>query len=265
MSASGVPHKPKEGWQTRWVLQSGGLLLRFPLISIIGICGIMLCAMLNAGLMPVFSDWGFVGDVSSKIILFFPAMLVPVVICACLGISEGHGIASWSDIIKGLWIYIVVVFFHNVFVSILAIIMFELSPDESSKLINYRSDDFLFDRSDDFLYDGISLISRVFCLTFPFNMFWVALITQMPMSLTDLCKTGSKMSLRCFGPWMVIFVVVMYTMLAVSVLPSILGMVIVIFLNVWLYVAARELFGGISSNRRVSNTVQNPVQKTVSA
>ena len=247
MSVTGIPHTPRKGWQTRWVIQAGGLLLRFPEISIIGICGILLCAMVYTGSRSVFADWGYIGIVLSNMITSIPAMLVPVLICAGLGILEGFGIAHRSDIIKSLCVFFIVVLLFNFMVLFtMCFMIFVMNFGETLEFAEIIVDNVL--------PAGIELIPWVFLFTLLTNVVWVVLITQMPMSYDDLSHTGLLIVKKCHWPGFVISIVQINTFVLVRFCPFWIAIPVMIFVITWLYVAAREMFGGISSNRRVFNT-----------
>lgn len=243
MFVTGGPHKPEDGWQTRWVTQAGDLLLQSPLTLIIAIVGVLLAAIIDIGLSHIFPGiWGYViyNSISTTI-----AALVPVSICASLGISEGYGTADREDVIRGLKIFTLSIFLINSVILTIVVIMFlmRVTLGDVPGPIVHR------DAADLFLHRGVSVIAGGLFVTLPINALWVALVTQVPMGFNELRIAGFLMIQRSFSAWLAIIMVIMLVAQFTLILPATIGSVLMIFLSAWLYVAGREIFGGISSNK----------------
>ena len=234
------PHPPKEGWLTRWPIQAGALLLRCPLASMIGLCGVLICAVIIdvfVGLLLEFlSD--HVSENISLVLVSVPGVCVPVAICACLAISEGYGTVSRSDLMNGLRNILLFVFVVLFFVAIIVIFTF------SEPVLNQVGMNLFFSR-------GVSSINAAIVATTGINVFWIPLVAQMPMSMKHVYLSGDQIrsGQQFLFPW-----IMMYFMILVSALFAVfthvfISIPVMIFSIAWLYVAGREIFGGISENR----------------
>ena len=168
-----------------------------------------------------------------------------MMICASLGVSEGYGIARISDVIKGFLGFVITVFvvFNITIIVTLGIIM--IAGDPISNLPDSSSRN----QIDTFVFGGIISVCVAFYASIPMNIFWFGLVTQMPMPLMQLFMSNLKLVNRVFWPW---FMLISGTLVMVQfaiILPAFVGMAILIFLSAWIYVAGREIFGGISSNQ----------------
>ena len=245
MSTFGEPKRPAEGWETRWALQSWELLLRSPLTLIIGVIGIPACAfvfVLLKGIFPGF--YGLLPYIATNAL----AVLVPVGICASLAVFEKHGIGNKADVLKGLRDMIIMVF---VYVGVIVTIMgFLISPEgpvmERGDLWSIR-----------FVVYSIGVAFTV--LTFV-NILWVVLVTQVPMSLSQMYWNGKRLISGIPECKAIYFVTILVTFLS-FILPLLLSIPMQFFFSVWLYVAGREIYGGISSNTyREARVSVSPVE-----
>jgi hypothetical protein len=242
MSATGGPQAPEDGWQTRWLTQAAALLLHSPLTILIGFFGVVFCAILAEFFSLILPGiWGYVLRTS---IICAVGGLVPVAICASLAISEGHGTAKQEDIKDSLKSFMVTVFFLNSLIISLAVIMLTMQINMGASVaIPERSE------IDTFLNGGIATVSGGLFATLPVNVLWVTLVTQMPMSFSETRMSGFLMIRKNFQSWSAIVIVSMLVLQSTLIMPALLGTACLIFLSAWLYVAGREIFGGISSNR----------------
>ena len=240
MSMTAGPHAPKQGWQTRWAKQAASLLMQSPLTIIIGFCGILACALINNILMQLLP--GLAGYIPAASITAAMGGLVPIAICASLGISEKYGIANQSQVISAIKTFVIAVFTINSILVTIAIIILlsgtkpEIPPESKTQ-------------AEIFLYGGIRAISAALFTNLPINALWVVLATQMPTPLNQLRISNFHMMQKCFQPWLAIMLVIMLVAQLNLFIPPLAAMAALIFLSAWLYVAGREIFGGISSNK----------------
>ena len=247
MSMTTGPHAPKKGWLIRWPVQAGVLLLRYPLVSLIGLCGVLVCSAVMDVSFYILSDI-LSRDFSiliSIVLASIPSVCVPIVTCACLVMSEGYGVAGRSDIMEGLRNILVFILIFTCFTAILSlVIMPVIMPDESAGFfIRNRSE------MDIFLRKGLSSIFKVVMYTFTFNIFWIVLVTWTPMTWKQINLTGKQVLNNMISVWLMIFLVTVVINLLPLVLHAFIIVPMMIFFFTWLYVAAREIFGGISENR----------------
>lgn len=242
----GGPNAPLEGWQTRWLKQAIGLLLQTPLAILIGLVGLIICAIIeDIVAFFILGVWGYILKVS--ITAMFGG-LVPITICATLAIAEGHGTAKYEDIKSGLKNYMMIAFLLNTLIVFLAVVLqtmqinFEVNLEATSDVMQRTG-------VDHFLYGGLMSITNGLIITMPVNILWIALISQMPMSPRKTLMSGILLIKKSFNAWNALILVTLFTTTLTLAIPTHFGIMLLIILSAWLYVAAREIFGGISSNR----------------
>ena len=264
------PHAPKPGWLKRWSLQSAVLLLRSPLTIIIGFCGIIATALLSFTIFSILERMGniHVAFLGSEILPISIAVLVPISICASLAISEGYGIGNKQDVIHSLRDFFGFAFKFNCVILVFMSapfywIIYAGDTSDAQKIISLlKSANSEMNR---FLGEGISFVVRVIFASMLHNILWIPLITQMPMSRKEIKLTAGKISNENTLFWLRFVFIVMIATLVAGNLPPIIGMGALIYLSAWLYVAAREIYGGISSNRKASSEQKSFSAKNASA
>jgi len=241
MSTTGGPQAPSDGWQTRWLIQAGALLLQNPMTVLVGAFGIALFAILEDITSSLFSGlWGYVFATSITSSL---GILVPISICASLAISEKHGTTSKSDMISGIKSILIVLFLINSVIISMAALMIVSEVNMAGSISQPPRSD-----ADLFLSGAVPAVAGSLFAALPVNALWVALVTQMAMSFSEMRMTGFMLIKRSFHAWAAIILVTMVLAQFTLVMPALVGAALLIFLSAWLYVAAREIFGGISSN-----------------
>jgi hypothetical protein len=253
MSTSSGPYAPEEGWQTRWVIQAAGLLVRSPVTIIIGILAMSFMGILES-IVGSFTTgiWGYAARSPFTAAI---AMLVPVLISASLAIHEGHGIADKDDIKKALFTLMKIVFLLE---AVLVVVAIALTVNKVSLVSGVK----LPDRSqiDLAMASGVAAVVSGMFTTLIFNPLWSVLVTQIPMDFSQIRMTGHQMIRKSFSAWSALIFVMMISSQATLLLPAPAGMAVMIFVCVWLYVAAREIFGGISSNSYSSEAAASPME-----
>lgn len=233
---------PKDGWQTRWFIQAAALLLQSPGAILTGLLGLVLISMLDLLIAPLFHGlWAYV--VYSSLISAI-AISVPISVCRSLSLSESYGATPIIQMTSGLKIIAVTILFINsITVSIAVILLlFQISLGEVPTLPERYG-------IEAFLDGGITAVGSALFSSILVNALWSPLITQMPMSFDQVRLTGVQMITKCFHVWSAIIIVTALSAHATLIISPVISSIILIYLSAWHYVAAREIFGGISSNK----------------
>lgn len=241
MSGTAGPYKPKDGWQLRWIKQALHLLFNAPIALVT-----ILVSSLSLGAADIFLQSvvpGPVGYIFSTSI--FSAMAACLIAMVCQMFLTAEGIAqSYKALVDGAKPIVITTFLCTSLITTIVMIM-HLSRDASGadpfRLPEMSPEEYV-------LYRGATLIIMAMQSMIIVNPLWHILGPTMNLSLEDAHKTF----VRIFVTMPFIFHVLTYSTILISSISMMIGPLAHLFvctiLIAWHYVAAREIYGGISKN-----------------
>lgn len=243
MNASGGPYAPEDGWQTRWVKEAFRVLTRAPLAMVVILGGIIVLAAITDAVRP-FSH-GLVIYMIASIVLCVMASVLLSLASWLLAKSENLNI-GWDDFVASAKSFSIFVFVVQTCVMGLSVALhlYNMNMVGSAGIpLPMRSQEDLF------LQKGISPFASAFLAGLIANPLWAAICACQPMKFTAMQMATMLMRRKCHNSFMAIMLVSFMAGLSTLVVSSALGILIIIFLTAWLYIAAREIFGGIAKGK----------------
>ena len=244
MTQSIGPKAPEDGWLKRWPAQAAGLLLGYPLAIIVGLAAILLVSAIGAWLSPM--GTGFFGIILVISVMGALGTLVPLAVTATLSLSEGYGVIPAGDRGAAIRQIVTATFLMASVTTTLGLLMLlyqihvaggALLPDAMPR-----------PPEDLFLLRGANAVVRGAIAVMIFNPLWLGFALQLPMDFSQVRMSSTLFMQKAFMPWLTIILVTFLVAEVVMQLPAVLAPGLLIFYSAWLYVAAREVFGGISHN-----------------
>lgn len=249
MSATAGPHKPKDGWQLRWITQSLHLLLNAPVVFIM-----ILVSSLFLGAVDIQLQSALPGKFSYILqTSLFSAVSIFVVaqVCNVFLTIEDHNPLDTEALLKGAFPVAVGAF---IFTSIITSIVMLLHVSKETS--GAGSDPFrLPDMSEVeyYMYRGVTFHFMAMQAMIAVNPLWH--VTGPTMQTERQHARASMVRMLVAMP------LVINILLMSAVMTAVAGMIIgpyahfflCVLLMTWHYVAAREIFGGISKNNLKKN------------
>jgi hypothetical protein len=245
MGESAGPYQPEPGWETRWIKQALGLLAASPdAVSrfLFSVFALSVASPFVAAAFP-----GLVGHVLATSLVSSGGAFLAIWVISALMRSEGYPTVSKTEMTPGRNDFLSAVFLVNTVIVTISVMMYlsrALSgADPVSASLPEKS------LLDVMLWSGLFPVHSALVAGIVLNPLWVALIPAQGYRFDAARITQMKMATRIKGVWAAICVVLLVFANVSMVLPGALALVLTIVLIAWLYVAAREIFGGITSNK----------------
>lgn len=243
MSAGQPPFRPEPGWQTRWPLQAGALLLRMPLqIACLGGLFLVL-GLLEAWIFQAVR--GFFGAVLLLSALScLGAVLVGLLVVLLLEADGGN--RPSSDALKASDGYLAAVFLVTSAFLTLSLVIFVLPavaagmPPPLARPVQ--------DPASETLWAGVRLGLNAIMAGIVVNPLWAVLVPALGLGLREASAGARGMLIRMPDVLLPILFITVIACIGATRLPAILSFGALIALVAWLYVAAREIFAGIGRN-----------------
>lgn len=239
---------PKAGWQIRWIKQAAALLLRHPLPSAFFFAAISANGFLTSLLLGLFPS--LMGSVLVCAMTTAFGALICVYFMSLLLKTEGYAVVERSDIIgPAKQIAAASFVISSIYMTAAAVVVVwrisnDLLPDSNLAAPQDPSIAMLALGQ----HSILSSIVAFMCI----NPFWPALIPSLGVNLSGSTHLNMRFMGRARSIWLAVFFVILVTALSSLALPFLISVALTTLLLAWLYVAAREIFGGISSNQDLS-------------
>ena len=175
--------------------------------------------------------------------------LVAIATCASLALREGHGILPARELHSSVRRFTAGIFLITTLLVVVAYLLLSSGIDmtmNSAEATPHREE------SARYFVLGLLGVSGGIFATLMVNPLWVPLVTQQEMSFSELRVSGVMLMSKSRQAWTAMLVVALLCGFSNSVLPAIAGAALTVLHIAWLYVAAREIYGGISGNARFS-------------
>jgi hypothetical protein len=229
------PHIPERGWERRWPLQALDLAFAAPAAMAVLIAGVFALGLLSTlAVSALPSRWTMVlvGALSAA-----AAVPVIVVVHGFLLQADGHGRQSISDLLRKSRSAMAPVFLvHSAMAAIFLRSHGVGTTPPAQDVIEAV-----------FAAGMQSVLSAHVALTL-INPLWIPLIPGFGFSLREAAFASTRMVAKMLPVWMTICLAIsLVGNLALS-MPAMVGVPLILLLVAWTYVAAREIFGGISQN-----------------
>lgn len=243
MSKGLGPHLPQEGWGTRWLQQAAELLLRGPDVLLASAISVFIVGLLGwsalqamAAISPL-SLWSKVLVVSC--LAAVSAVPTLAIFNLLMGL-DGRGLRRWGELIVEARQPALFAFLINAVMMTLALtVVPPLDSSPSAPPSGAVAQVFRI---------GIRGQTALLASLIMINPLWIAAIPQVGLAPAQARFSGTRMISGMFPIWLSISMVTMVVsvlVLRANFIPGILGYA---FLLCWLYVASREIFGGIDEN-----------------
>lgn len=251
MGDSAGPYQPEKGWETRWVKQALDLLISSPEAVAKFLMGVLLIGIVSPVISEVFP--GVIGQIISKSALSCAGGFLIIYVISALMQSEGYnpvsnkdGAEARKDFLSAIFLVVNVIITLAV-VLYLARFAFGASPVSAS----------IPDRgpAETFFRNGVYPLYSAMMAGIFLNPLWVALVPSQGMRFDGARFTQVKMFMRIRPVWITIAAMILLVPNISIVLPGFVQLFLPLIMIAWLYVAAREVFGGIGSNNTESSQV----------
>lgn len=244
MGESAGPYQPEPGWETRWIKQALSLLASSPDAVSKFLFGVLALGAVSPVLTFAFP--GFVGHVLATSLISAAGAFLAIWVISALMRSEGYPTVSRTDMICGRNDFLSGVFLVNtVIVTVSVVIYLSRVSAGAAPVSASLPEKALFDMM---IWSGLFPVHSALVAGIVLNPLWVALIPAQGYRFDAARFTQMKMATRIKGVWSAICAVLLIFANVSMVLPGSLSLVLTIVLIAWIYVAAREIFGGITSN-----------------
>lgn len=246
MSGAIEPKVPAEGWEIRWLKQAADLALRAPIVL-----GVLLVASTLMGMASIAAATQFGGDVMMlTVMVALPALTGGLIVGSFSLIQQADQRleANWAEIFARIRHAIIVILVINAafyaFNGIIEHVAHAISPPSPAK--HSKGPDYT-------LLEMILGIGSV-----PLGVAMNAGFIVMPFWLAELSRSGIKAAPAFFVAlrvWMrrellKIAVLKIALVMFLPMLPPYFIVPAFYFFLIWDYVATREIFGGISENKK---------------
>ncbi|MCW3782558.1 hypothetical protein [Defluviimonas salinarum] len=239
MAAGAGPYTPKAGWEWRWFVQACQLCLRAPEALILFAGWVLVAGAVIVGLRP------HIPSISAAILLIasMSAASVPAV-TAChwfLMRSEGHG-GGLGRVLRGSREAALVALAVNSIFILLALLLPPIVPVADIAAGPRPSE------IDQVLRGGILTVTAAHVATLIIMPLWLPAIAGLIMPLSQARLSGVLILVRMPRVFLALTVGIFGGIQLARLLPPVVGVAVTFLLISWTYVAAREIFGGISEN-----------------
>lgn len=260
MASTIEPKVPKEGWEIRWLKQSADLATRAP-----AVIGLLLIATVLMGMLSMTS----LEKLGYDMFILVMMVILPGVAAGCLVVSlalvmeiDGRRTASWGEIARrALYMAVIVIVMNAAFYALNGIL------DHVSQALGGNSDQAASKARPGMLELIVSLGM------IPLTLSMSATFVIMPFFLEEVARSGVRVGAAFFVAMRIwlqpkllhIAVIKLAAMMFMPMLPTYLGLPSAFFLVLWSYVAAREIFGGITENKKQTAGQRRGVARTATA
>lgn len=245
MSGMIEPRAPSPGWERRWLREAAGLVLQAPLAVILVLAGIVVCGLL------INLDTGLPLGISTFLMMiatFYCGSLAVCLASRALGESEGYvdRVLDWAPVLR--------VFRASfpIFFGLSALTGFAAGSAEMLIDLSQTVPEPAPERSfmSVILGDGADYVMSAVILSSFYGFVCIPCMTMLDVTY-DQGITLTMRAANICGPMIVRAYAVMIPLaLFVDSLPFWFSVPATVLLVFWVYVAGREIFGGVTGNKQ---------------
>lgn len=254
MSKEIGPYPPSPGWLLRWPRQAFGLVIATPGTLIVFVVAVFCIGLLIGPFtLETQSQWMFILMTAVGTTMALP--LVVHVHCGFLR-ADGYSAPTLRDIPAlsrgGVRVMLPLSAAFMAFSLYLNPAIMSLW----SGIPNFTETEMVF-------REGLRAVMNMHVTAVIVNPLWVALIASLGMGAQEARLTSTQMMMRMTPFWIGIVGFTVLLMFRLLAMPPMIVLPVLYFFMAWSYVAAREIFGGISGEDE-RRTKATPVEARVS-
>jgi len=248
MTQSLGPHTPKSGYRQRWMRQAGALMLRAPLTLVVLLVGSALLSI-PAAAITALARISLGVDLPTAALLMdifsVPAVVAPLVLATALLLkADLDQPSAWADLWPVIRSGTVVAFLINGVILLVTTLIFDNpEPGDSAQAVFPESGGIFFAIA----FLGKSALQNALIVCSIYSPFLLAGMLCARVSRSEIRAMDLIFRRQNHAIHMEIF----FTLVLLAILSLLmgpLGYFVLAYAAAWVYVATREVIGGISEN-----------------